>query len=241
LFGYVGQDTDRSGYPRLTVKENMRFFGSLHGLDKKQLDKQIEKLTHYFDFHDNINKWFTHLSGGQKQTVVIMRALLHDPPIIYLDEPTKGLDPIVAKRIRNFLVQYVREEKKAVLLTSHILSEVDEMANRIALIHAGVIPITSTSSALKGTIGAETFIELQSDSIGPDIKEQIMRIDSVLLCLDREPGWISFGLSNVFDGTESILHILRENNIKTLLRHHNVSLEDAYIYHIGTMIDRFEK
>lgn len=241
LFGYVGQDTDRSAYPRLTVKENLHFFGSLHGLSKKQVDAQIDKLVHYFDFHDSLNKWFAYLSGGQKQTTVIMRALLHDPPIVYLDEPTKGLDPIVAKRIRNFLVQYVKEEKKALLLTSHILTEVDEMASRISLIHAGVIPVTSTSAALKGAIGAETFVELQEEAISPTIKEEILQSDFVLLCLEREPGWISFGITNVFDGTEAIIRILRSHNVKTLLRHHSVSLEDAYVHHIGSMAEKFEK
>src|SRR5207248_2685575 len=77
LFGYVGQDTERSAYARLTVRENLQFFGTLHGLSRKQINSQIQKLVGYFDFEANINKLFHHLSGGQKQTVVIMRALLY--------------------------------------------------------------------------------------------------------------------------------------------------------------------
>src|SRR4051794_14214535 len=95
LFGYVGQDTERSAYARLTVRENLQFFGALHGLSKADADAQIDKLLFYFDFESNVNQLFHHLSGGQKQPVVIMRALLYDPPLIYLDEPTKGLDPFV--------------------------------------------------------------------------------------------------------------------------------------------------
>ena len=132
LFGYVGQDTERSAYARLSVGENLRFFGRLRGLSASIIDRQIDKLAGQFDFHANLDKLFVTLSGGQKQTVVIMRALLHDPPLVYLDEPTKGLDPIVAKRIRTFLRQLAVEEGKAMLLTSHVLSEVDEMADRVA-------------------------------------------------------------------------------------------------------------
>jgi len=241
LFGYVGQDTERSAYPRLTARENLRYFGALHGLDKKLADVQIEKLAHYFDFRENVDKLFMHLSGGQKQTMVIMRALLYDPPIVYLDEPTKGLDPLVAKRIRAFLKHYVREEQKSLLLTSHILSEVDEMANRVALIHEGIIPIVSTSTELKQAIGVQAFIEIQKDSISESVKEQILQADSVLLCREREADRLSFGISNILDGTEAIIHILRKNNVQTQFYNHDISLEDAFVHHIGVLKDNFDK
>ncbi len=136
-FGYVGQDTDRSAYARLTARENLVFFARLRGLAKEIIHKRIEGLVEYFDFSGNINKLFMHLSGGQKQTVIIMRALLHDPSVIYLDEPTKGLDPVSAKRLRDFLKQYVRWENKSLLLTSHILSEVEYLADRICFMNNG--------------------------------------------------------------------------------------------------------
>ncbi len=149
LIGYVGQDSERSAYPRLTVWENLMFFGSLRGMDKKEIRSQANALIDHFDFQDQMNKLFVTLSGGQKQTVVIMRALLHDPPVIYLDEPTKGLDPIIARRIRAFLKYFAHEQGKTLLLTSHILSEVDEMADRVALIEKGRIHIVDLPERLK--------------------------------------------------------------------------------------------
>lgn len=241
LFGYVGQDTERSAYARLTVRENLRFFGALHGLSRQLIDAQIDKLAHYFDFHANLDKLFDHLSGGQKQTMVIMRAMLYDPPVVYLDEPTKGLDPIVAKHIRSFLKRYVSEQQKSLLLTSHILSEVDEMANRVALIHDGIIPIISTPTALKQSVGVQSFIEIQKDDISDAIKAQILQHEAVLLCREIDAGWLSFGVANLLDGTEAIIHVLREHQIHPQFRNHAISLEDAFVHHIGVLNDSFER
>ncbi|MBN1993553.1 MAG: ABC transporter ATP-binding protein [Anaerolineae bacterium] len=240
LFGYVGQDTERSAYARLTVTENLRFFGALRGMSKTQIDGQIEKLAAYFDFHANLGKQFVHLSGGQKQTVVIMRALLHDPPLVYLDEPTKGLDPIIAKKIRVFLKKFVAEEKKSLLLTSHVLSEVDEMADRVALIHRGRIPISGPPAALKAAVGATEFVEIEQDSLSPATVEKILQLEPVICRLERNPRWLSFGVSDLMGGAEAIIRALRQDNVQTGFRHHTVSLEDAFVHHIGELTEKFD-
>jgi ABC-2 type transport system ATP-binding protein len=240
VVGYVGQDTERSAYGRLTVMENLHFFGALRGLSKKQVNAQVEKLVQYFDFQANLTKQFGFLSGGQKQTVVIMRALLHDPPVIYLDEPTKGLDPLIAKNIRNFLKRYVREEHKTLLLTSHILSEVDEMSSRVALIHAGAIASVGTSQELKRVIGVDGFIELQKQAISPAITEQILRLPPVINHDSQDDEWVSFGIDNMTDAMEGIIHILRAEKVESQLRYRNVSLEDAFVHQMGLLVDKFE-
>lgn len=240
LFGYVGQDTDRSAYARLSVRENLRFFGALRGMNKHQVDQQLDKLAGYFDFRSSLDKLFMSLSGGQKQTVVIMRALLYDPPLVYLDEPTKGLDPLVAKKIRAFLIHYAKQERKSLLLTSHILSEVDEMADRVALIHRGSIPITGSPAELKLAVGVQAFIDLPKDALSPGTEEQLGRLDTVVPSPARDPAWIAYGLPDPLVGTHAILQVLRDNDIRAPFRHRTVSLEDAFVHHIGILADRFE-
>ncbi|OLS26700.1 MAG: putative ABC transporter ATP-binding protein YbhF [Candidatus Heimdallarchaeota archaeon LC_3] len=240
LLGYVGQDTERSAYARLTARENLRFFGSLRGLSKKQVDEKIQKFGDYFDFNGSFEKQFMHLSGGQKQAVVIMRSLLHDPPIIYLDEPTKGLDVIIARKIREFLVNYARGEGKSLLLTSHILTEVDEMADRVSLIKDGQIKVTGTPQQLKEEVGATEFIELEKSLLPQSTQERINSLDVVIVKLEREKGWVSFGIKDIFDGTEQIMQILKEDNVRTGFRHHSVSLEDAFIHAIGDAGEKFD-
>lgn len=240
LFGYVGQDTERSAYARLNVIENLRFFGALRGLNIRRIDQQIEKLASYFDFHANLDKQFMHLSGGQKQTVIVMRALLHDPPLIYLDEPTKGLDPIAAKKFRSFLHEYVYREGKSLLLTSHILSEVEQLATCVTLIHKGRMAITGTAQELKAAVGVTEFVELPEEGLPQATREKILRLEPILFTVDRDPHWLSFGVTDLFDGTELIINTLREDNVRTKLRHHTVSLEDAFIHHVGVLAGKFD-
>ena len=235
LFGYVGQDTERSAYARLSVRNNLHFFGALRGLSNREVDGRLDLLAGYFDFHEQLDKLFTTLSGGQKQTAVIIRALLYDPPLVYLDEPTKGLDPIVARKIRGFLKRYAREQGKALLLTSHILSEVDELADRVALLHDGIIASSATPAQLKRALGVQSFIELRADALPPGAREEILSSAGVLLGVEQEPGWLCFGIADSLDGSEAIIRVLRAHNVHTELRYRALSLEDAFVFHIGRL------
>lgn len=239
VLGYVGQDTERSAYARLTARENLRFFGGLRGLSKDEIDEQIGRFGDYFEFNGNFDKQFMHLSGGQKQAVVIMRALLHDPPIIFLDEPTKGLDVIIAKRIRNFLRNYAKNEGKSLLLTSHILTEVDELSDSVSLINKGEIALTGTPTELKKDLGAQDFIELRKSELPASTLEKLQKLDSVIITLDTDKTYYSLGLNDLFDGTEAVIKVLREDGVKAGFRHHEVSLEDAFIHHVG-VTEKFE-
>jgi ABC-2 type transport system ATP-binding protein len=241
LTGYVGQDTERSAYARLTTWENLYYFGALRGMSPALVRNHANLLADYFDFHSQMDKLFVTLSGGQKQTVVIMRALLHDPPVVYLDEPTKGLDPLIARRIRAFLKQYIHDQKKTMLLTSHVLSEVDEMADRVALIQRGRIPVNGTPQQLKASLGAHDFIELDKTALSAAVLQRILALPSVSGSFERDPGWVSFGVSDPMAGAEEIIRLLRETGIQTSFRHHTATLEDAFFHHIGELTDKFEQ
>jgi len=240
LIGYVGQDTERSMYARLNPVENLRFFGALRGLRKDYIDERIAELSLAFNIEPEIlDRQFMKLSGGQKQSMVIMRSLLHNPPIVILDEPTKGLDPIAAAGIRRYLGTIVKEGK-SLLLTSHILSEVDELSDRCSLINHGKIHVTDTPQALKNSVGATEFIELERQYLTPQIVSRLSSVDSVVNTRLKETNkgdWYSFGVDNVFDGLEDILKVLRTEGLKVGIKQHSISLEDAFIHHIGAFKD----
>jgi ABC-type multidrug transport system ATPase subunit len=167
--------------------------------------------------------------------------LLHNPPLIYLDEPTKGLDPLIAKRIRTFLKQFVQRENKSLLLTSHVLSEVDELADRVALIHRGKISVASTPDDLKAAVGATESIEIEKTALPLATRERIARLETVLFTQERNDHWIAFGVSDAMLGAETIFRVLREDNVHARFRHHTVSLEDAFVHHIGELSEKFDQ
>jgi ABC-type glutathione transport system ATPase component len=129
-------------------------------------------------------------SGGHHARAAAQSAL------IYLDEPTKGLDPIVAKKIRAFLKQFVQQERKSLLLTSHVLSEVDELADRVALIHHGTVSAASTPDDLKAAVGAAESIEIEKAALPPATRARIERLDMVQFTQERNGHWIAFGVSD---------------------------------------------
>jgi ABC-2 type transport system ATP-binding protein len=153
LCGWVGQDTERSAAPRLTVRENLDWFGALRGLRGRARAARIALLAGALGFEGRLDVLFGTLSGGQKQVVVIARALLHDPPVLFLDEPTKGLDPVAAGQVRDFLRRRVREGT-ALLLTSHVLTDVEALADRVAVVHDGRVRTERDPAAVVAALGA---------------------------------------------------------------------------------------
>jgi ABC-2 type transport system ATP-binding protein len=160
LCGWVGQDSERSAYPRLTVRENLRFFGALRGLRRRDLAARIALLAEELGLGPQLDALFGTLSGGQKQAAIIARALLHDPPVAFLDEPTKGLDPLAANRVRAFLRRRV-EGGLALLLTSHILGDLSALADRVAVVAEGRIRTEASPAALVAALGASDAAEVE--------------------------------------------------------------------------------
>jgi ABC-2 type transport system ATP-binding protein len=160
LCGWVAQDSERSAYPRLTVRENLRYFGALRGLRRRAVDARVALLADELGFAARLDMPFGTLSGGQKQAAIIARALLHDPPVAFLDEPTKGLDPLAAHRVRAFLRREV-QGGLALLLTSHILGDLDVLADRVAVVDQGRIRIEASPAALVAALGARDAAEVE--------------------------------------------------------------------------------
>ncbi|MCH8905999.1 MAG: hypothetical protein IH840_02830 [Candidatus Heimdallarchaeota archaeon] len=131
-------------------------------------------------------------------------------------------------------------EGKAILLTSHILSEVDEVSSRVSLIHNGKIEVTGTPDDLKNSVGAREFIELSMDNLPAETRRRIEALDIVTAVNEKEGGWISFGVDDLFDGTQAIIEIMKNDNVKTGFRQHSITLEDAFIHKVGQLSEAFD-
>ena len=141
-------------YPRLTARETLRYFGRLHGLRKDALEARIEELVETFGMHDFADGRVEAFSTGQKQKVSIARAVLTDPPVLILDEPTTGLDILASSAMIDF-VESRREAGTCVVFSTHILSEAERLCDRIGVIHHGRVLAAGTQAELCEQTGEE--------------------------------------------------------------------------------------
>lgn len=165
---YVGvAPQDYSVYQDLTVEQNVRFFGRLYGMSKDDLERRMQELLQILRLDGRRRSIVANLSGGMKRRVSIACALIHNPNLVFFDEATVGIDPV----LRAFFWEYFRSLKKqglTIILTSHVMDEA-EKADRIGLIRAGKLIEEGTPKELKKKHGADTieevFIKLSEGTI----------------------------------------------------------------------------
>ena len=164
----LGYETGDTGlYNRLKPVEFLRYFGQLHRIEPTHLESQIEMLVESFGISDFKDRLCGNLSTGQKQRVSLARALLNDPPVLVLDEPTAGLDIVSS----GFIIEALREAAqngRAVLFSTHILSEVELVADRIVILHEGRILANATLAELLEQTSTERLSHAFLQLIGED-------------------------------------------------------------------------
>ncbi len=161
VIGYAGQDSERSAYFRLTVRENLLYFAhALRGVPIRRAGERIKEIAAAVGFVDQLDKQFSTLSGGQKQLFVVMRALLHQPKIVFLDEPSKSLDPVTADRVRTFLIGYARQHGMTILLTTHNMDEAEKVCDRLAFINKGRLQFVGTPLEFRRSVSVQEIVEV---------------------------------------------------------------------------------
>lgn len=141
---------ERSFYWRLTAQQNLLFFARLYGLSDEQARRRINELIARFELEEVVRRRFGELSTGNKQRLAFARAMLANPPVLLLDEPTRSLDPLAAARMRSLINELAQADPPvSILLTSHNLAEVEELCERVGVISRGRIRALDTPQALR--------------------------------------------------------------------------------------------
>jgi len=147
--GLVHSD-ERSFYWRLSARENLRFFARIYDVPSKRIESRIEELLKRMDMLEAADRPFAGYSSGMKQRIAIARALLHDPPILLMDEPTRSLDPAAARSLRKFVKDEMNQRGgKTVLLATHNLREAEEMADHVAILAKGKMRQVGTVAQIR--------------------------------------------------------------------------------------------
>ena len=147
----------RGVYKRLTARENIAYFGELHGMSKAQIAARTQVLARELQMDDILDRQTEGFSQGQRTKTAIARALVHDPRNVILDEPTNGLDVMTTRAMRGFL-QQLKSEGRCVIFSSHIMQEVAALCDRIVIIAKGQVVAAGTADELRARFG-ETNLE----------------------------------------------------------------------------------
>lgn len=170
LMGFVPQEI--ALYPELSARQNLSFFGRMYGLGGKTLSKRVDELLEFVELADRQNDRIDTFSGGMKRRVNIAAGLLHNPQLIYMDEPTVGIDPQSRRRILDTVKLLRDEQDMTVLYTTHLMEEAQELSDRVAIMDHGEIIAMGTQAELTQQVGEEDRLEFATGA--QDISEELI-------------------------------------------------------------------
>ncbi|MFA5871170.1 MAG: ATP-binding cassette domain-containing protein [Parcubacteria group bacterium] len=169
-FGIVFQDPSLDD--ELTAYENMHFHGVLYKIPPKIRDTRTKELLEIVELWDRKDEYVKNFSGGMKRRLEIARGLLHHPKILFLDEPTLGLDPQTRNHIWGYIGDLNKKEKITIFFSTHIMEEAERISNRIAIIDHGKIVAAGTSKELEQSTKTDSLEEAFLEITGRDIREE---------------------------------------------------------------------
>ena len=150
--GYVPDNAQL--YEKLSAREFLEFSGDLYHVERAARDRRIESLLKFFDLRDRANDFLASYSRGMRQKISLAAALLHDPQVLFLDEPTVGLDPLSARQMKDILQDFCKEGK-TVFFSTHILEIAERMCTRLAIINHGRLVAVGSLQDLRNMVGRD--------------------------------------------------------------------------------------
>lgn len=232
---------EHSGYGILTVRESLWLFAQFHGVPSKVAFQRIDEALEIVGLADSAQTRINKLSTGMRQKMNFVRGLLNDPKVLFLDEPTLGLDVETARILRDYLKHWIKEKPyRTVLLTTHYMAEADELCDRLAIIDGGRILECDTPTNLKRTLQHEVVLttELSGDeATGPGANGKFAELPGVLR-IDAQPAQngtqlVTWGLRD--DGAiGEVIRALQEADVRIVrLEKTDVTLEDVFMRMVG--------
>lgn len=222
--GIVFQDPSLDD--QLTARENLDIHGRLYHIPKEERRKRIDEVLEMVELHDRADSIVKTFSGGMRRRLEIARGLMHRPAILFLDEPTIGLDPQTRRHIWDF-VRKLRDDGVTVLLTTHYMEEADELADRIAIMDKGRIVVEGSPDELKDSVGGDV-IKIRYEGDLNSLKKKIAGIGVKVRVVGDEL------IMNVSKAEEIIPKIFKISGegIKSIM-YKEPSLEDVFLNYTG--------
>ena len=199
--------------PTLSAEKSLEKYGMMWNIDKKIRKKRTEELLSAFGLEEIRKKKMDDLSIGQRRRVQVAREFMHDMKLLFLDEPTVGLDPAARRKLLDFLREQVKNSGLTIFYTTHVLSEAEYLCDNIAIINNGKIMAVDSPSELKNRFGHEKTIKIHISKVSEELKSKLSKIPECQIKLEPEP-------TVIINSTKSeiilmnILQILNETETK---------------------------
>ncbi len=236
---------ESSGYGLLTVRENLWMFAQFYGIPSPEANRRIQELMGVVGMADRLNTKSSELSTGLRQKMNIVRGFLTDPEVLFLDEPTLGLDVNAARDIRAFIRRWMQEDPtRTLLLTTHYMVEADDLCDRVAIINQGKVLACDTPAALKHELQHEAIFTMEVSPLNGLTAASFEALPGVCHVVHRP-----------LDGRAALEFILQEEDalgaVINLMTRHNVhllnltkrepTLEDVFVKLVGRSMEDVEK
>lgn len=220
-------------WEKLTIKENLQFTGKIQGMTSNQISEQIKFLVDGLSLSSEINTVAENLSGGYKRRLNLAISIIHDPSLIFLDEPSPGIDP----RSRRFLWDFInnlRSQNKAIILTDHYLEEAEKLCDYVVIVDEGQIIAEGTIQSLKAKFGNGTLLHVSSGDLN---SEKILQLSSVFPKIKFSTDGFAIMAEDTGQIFEQLMPELKSLDIKTdQIELRQPSLEDIFLILTGKEI-----
>jgi ABC-2 type transport system ATP-binding protein len=234
---------ERMLYYRLTGRENLNYFADLYNVPKKEVRSRVDNLLALMGLSDRADDEVEKYSKGMKQRLQVCRGLINDPEVLFLDEPTLGLDVNIARDLRKFVREkIVREEGKTVLLTTHYMYEAEEMCDRVGFINKGKLVAVGQPEELKRKIPSGFSIEILLTRLTDDILNSLRHLETVkkVMATDYEGEAEGEKIDRLVINVESdkavphvLNHIASKNCRVVSVNLRGPTLEDLFMFYTG--------
>ena len=214
-------------YSRLTALDNLKYFAELYKLDPETIEKRIKEMLDVVGLTGREKDRVETYSSGMQQRLHLARAMLHDPDLLFLDEPTVGIDPIGSREIRALIKELV-QRGKTILLTTHYMYEAEELCDRIAVVNHGEVIALDTPAALKTRASKDSVIVIHTPSENAALTQTLDSLKSDVVHLSNAQDTVVIHTRNpgrILNALASLLERQLISNIEV----RNATLEDVYV------------
>ncbi|MBE0684215.1 MAG: ABC transporter ATP-binding protein [Anaerolineales bacterium] len=228
---------ESSGYGLLTVRENLWMFSQFYGVPSKEANERIEALLTMVGMKDRMHTKSSDLSTGLRQKMNIVRGFLTDPEVLFLDEPTLGLDVGASRDVRKFIIEWLKADReRTLLLTTHYMVEADELCDRVAIINKGRVLACDTPTALKHRLQKDALFEIQTSPLNGLTPQMLVDQPEVTKAAIEETetgAKLSLGLVEE-SALARVINLFTQKDVKVMsLSKREPTLEDVFVDLVG--------